>query len=248
MRIGISANSKGPEQAKEMIRSARNAGFQGIQFKTSQLRSWDFEPEALLAIDPAARDLARAGVVYHPGSDYAEWAEPTRRITDWIRTLGGEHVCYCFGPEPPAETAAEQLMKTGRGFAAAGAGFSFHNHAGTIVGTLDEIRRMRDLLDPTVCGLTFDTAHAAKCGIDDLASAARALASHITNVHLKDVDRDGAFCPLGAGELDLAPVVEALCEMDYSHWLIVDEESEGYEITQACDLSAGFLRKHGALS
>jgi sugar phosphate isomerase/epimerase len=248
MKIGISRISEGPQQAAELIQSAAANGFDGIQFKTAQLRAWDFDPQTLLAIDPRAKALAAAGVVYHPGGDYAKWAEPTRQVLGFVRALGGEHVCYCFSPAGPAEVVAGQLAETGRAYAEAGVSFSFHDHADTIVGTLDDVRRMCDLVDPAVCGLTFDTAHAAACGMDDLGGAIRALASHVTNVHLKDIDEAGAFCPLGKGRLDLQSAVETLRDIGYRHWLIVDEESRDYTTPEACALSAKFLRGRGLMA
>ncbi len=248
MRIGISRISQGPQQAAELIQCAIANGFDGIQFKTSQLRAWRFDPQVLLSIDPRAKDLAAAGAVYHPGGDYAQWAQPTQQVLGFVRALGGEHVCYCFSPASAADVVAGQLMETGRMYAEAGVAFSFHNHADTIVGTLDEIRNMCDLLDPAACGLTFDTAHAAACGIDDLGQAVRALASHITNVHLKDIDAAGRFCPVGTGRLDLGAIVEALRDVEYDRWLIVDEESRDCTTPQACALSAEFLHNQGLVS
>ncbi len=275
MKVGISRNSAGKVEASALIGAAMLHGFEGIQFKTSQLREWGFDPEILLKIEDQvkrgvggvvgcegeivkgnARDMGGGGVVFHPGGDFGKWEFMTDDVLRFVQRVGGEHVCYCFAPEGNQEEVASQLLATGQRFMDAGVAFSFHNHVNTIVCTLEEVGQMCELLDPSVCGLTFDTAHAALGGMDDLGKAIRQLGRWITNVHLKDLDEGGGgsggsggrgFCPLGQGELDLSPALEALREMDYQHWLIVDEESPNCTADKACELSANYLIKHGVM-
>jgi inosose dehydratase len=130
-------------------------------------------------------------------------------------------------------------------YADRGITFSFHNHTGSMMGTLEECRRMCDLLDPKLCGITFDTAHAAACGMDDLGVAVETLKSHINNVHLKDLNDAGKFCPLGQGKLPLADIVKALQQIAYRDWLIVDEESADVGCADACQISMAFLKDNG---
>jgi sugar phosphate isomerase/epimerase len=162
---------------------------------------------------------------------------------------GAQHVCYCFSPQAAQghtyESVADQLTRTGEMYAASGIAFSFHNHTGSMMGTLAECRRMCDRLDPKTCGITFDTAHAAACGMDDLGAAIEGLRTHINNVHLKDLNHAGKFCPLGTGKLPLASVVTALRAIAYNDWLIVDEESAGVACADACQISMAFLKDNG---
>ncbi|HEV7300214.1 MAG TPA: sugar phosphate isomerase/epimerase [Tepidisphaeraceae bacterium] len=249
MKIGISRNTDGIDGAAELIRCAAQCGFGGIQFKTNQLRAWHFDASMLDQLGVGARALGRGGVVFHPNSDPATWPEVNDSVMRFVTAAGGEHVCYCFCPQADKghtyDSIARQLTEAGKLYADRGIGFSFHNHTGSMMGTQEEILRLCDKLDPAVCGLTFDSAHAAACGIVDLDAAIEAMRSHINNVHLKDLNDAGKFCPLGQGKLALGGVVTALQRIDFQHWLIVDEESAGVGCGEACDISMNFIKAHG---
>jgi sugar phosphate isomerase/epimerase len=247
MKVGISRNTNGLGGAEELVRAAVEFRFMGIQFKTDQLRAWDFSPGALDRIGPLARPLARGGVVFHPGADFNLWPGITESVLKFTSAVAGEHVCYCFCPlEKNGVTwqgLADELTRTGRLFVERGIGFSFHNHTHSMMGTQEQIRRLCDLLDPTICGLTFDTAHAAACGGENVPTWTEAFRSHINNVHLKDLDDSGQFCPLGRGKLPLDDVIAALSGIGYTDWLIVDEESARVSSAEACRISMDFVQK-----
>jgi len=94
---------------------------------------------------------------------------------------------------------------------------TFHPHLGTRVQTPPEIERV---LAGTDVPLLLDTGHLRAAGGDPLA-AVREWGDRINHVHLKDV-REGVFCELGAGEVDLAGVVAALD--GYAGWLVVEHD------------------------
>jgi len=249
MKIGISRISSTPEQATEVVQTAADAGFDGVQIKTNQLNVWDFDHGRFVEACGETAALSRGGVVFHPGVDYTTWHEKTQRLLGFAKAAGAEHVCYCFCPPRDQEgsfhQAVRMLTETGKQYADAGIPFSLHNHTGSVFGDLADLKRAAEALDPAICGLTFDTAHAHNCGIRDLGGAVRKLTGFITNVHLKDARRDGSFCPVGEGVMDLPPIIDALRKADYNQWLIVDEESRDYETPQAYAISMRFLRSCG---
>jgi len=251
MKAGISRSTQGPAQAAELVRAARRTGFAGIQFKTRQLEAWGFDVQKLSAFDARAADLGRAGVVFHPGTDFDAWPDITDRVLRFARDIGGEHVCYCCGPRREAGftvgAVAQALTRTGRQYAEHGIGFSFHNHTHSLFDSLDAIAAMCQAVDSGVCGLTFDTAHAAACGIDDLPRAIDRLADHVWNVHVKDLSEAGQFCPVGRGTLDLTGALEALQRIGFDEWLIVDEESADFDTPESLRISADFLAVHGLM-
>lgn len=249
---GVSRISSTPAEAVEVVAAAAKAGFHGVQIKTNQLRDWEFDYARFAAACGPDAALGRGGVVFHPGTDYATWPEKTAKVLAFAQAAKAEHACYCFCPSPQEpdslKLALENLQSTGKQYAAAGIPFSLHNHTGSVFGRLEDLRRAAELLDPAICGLTFDTAHAHNCGITDLGAAINALARVITNVHLKDARTDGEFCPIGTGAIDLPAVLAALNGIGYRHWLIVDEESRDYDTPTAYEMSMRFLRTHGAVA
>ena len=110
-----------------------------------------------------------------------------------------------------AVSAAVELAR-GRGFEP-----TFHPHLGTRVQTPLEIER---LLAGTDVPLLLDTGHLTAAG-GDAVTAVREWGSRINHVHLKDV-REGVFCELGAGDVDLAGVVAGLD--GYAGWLVVERD------------------------
>jgi inosose dehydratase len=94
---------------------------------------------------------------------------------------------------------------------------TFHPHLGTRVQTPAEIER---LLAGTDVPLLLDTGHLTAAG-GDAVTAVRAWRERINHVHLKDV-RDGTFCELGAGDVDLLGVLDGLG--GYPGWLVVEQD------------------------
>jgi inosose dehydratase len=101
-----------------------------------------------------------------------------------------------------------------------------HPHAGTYIEFADEIEPLLELVD-----LCLDTGHLAYAGIDP-AEACRAWRPRY--VHLKDLDadragpdfwasvRNGAFTPLGAGDVDLPAVLRELA--GYDGYAVVEQD------------------------
>jgi inosose dehydratase len=127
----------------------------------------------------------------------------------------------------------------------------FHPHAGTYIETSDEIDRLMSRLDPSLVGLCLDTGHFRYGGAIP-AQAIRDYASLIRHVHIKDCRTDvlrsvvergadlpaalheGVFCPLGEGDADIPAAVEALHEVGYAGWLVVEQDqSLGPDDTRA---------------
>ena len=118
----------------------------------------------------------------------------------------------------------------------------FHPHAATYVETPAEIDRLMAATDPGRVGLCLDVGHHIVGGGDPVADTRR-YGDRIRHVHLKDVDpavhgrllddryagcedavRDGLFTELGAGDLDLDGVLDALAALDYDGWLMVEQD------------------------
>jgi len=120
------------------------------------------------------------------------------------------------------------------------AGFepTFHHHAGTFVESPEEIDRF--LADVDV-DLTLDTGHLFVAGGDPQDAVMR-WGDRINHLHLKDVDlsvlqrvlaagggmrevwSSGAFVALGAGDVALAPVMDAMEKRGYDGWVLVEQD------------------------
>ncbi|MDP9861551.1 MULTISPECIES: sugar phosphate isomerase/epimerase family protein [Streptosporangium] len=138
----------------------------------------------------------------------------------------------------------------------------FHHHLGTLVETSEEVERLLELTDVSLC---LDTGHLWLAGGDPVA-ALREWGGRIRQLHLKDASRrahdrvraaggdltavvaGGAFPPLGAGEVDLPGVLDGLG--GYEGWLVVEQDvpGSGQDLGRALEdqrANRAWLRAHG---
>ena len=115
---------------------------------------------------------------------------------------------------------------------------TFHHHGASYIETPEEIEEM---LRRTDVGLCLDTGHIVIGGGDPLRAVAD-WAARINHLHLKDVRRsvverviaeeglmidfwrEGAFCPLGDGDLDIDGIVKTIRDAGFSGWLVVEQD------------------------
>jgi inosose dehydratase len=115
---------------------------------------------------------------------------------------------------------------------------TFHHHTATYIEAQWEIERLLEVSD---VGLCLDTGHLL-LGRGEPIKAIRDWGSRINQVHLKDarlsrleeivaeaapveeIWRRQAFCALGDGDIDIARVLDALADINYSGWLVVEQD------------------------
>jgi len=140
------------------------------------------------------------------------------------------------------KTFGERLTEVGDFIRSEGLALAYHHHLGTVVESDDELARFLDVTGESV-GLTMDTGHAALGGIDAL-RVIKTVPGRIAHVHCKDVRRhvfeqvkdrgasfldgvlEGMFTVPGDGDLDFSILMQALSEIGYSGWIIIEAEQD----------------------
>lgn len=115
---------------------------------------------------------------------------------------------------------------------------TFHHHTATYIEAQWEIERLLEVSD---IGLCLDTGHLL-LGRGEPLKAIQDWAERINQVHLKDARLDRleeivaeaapveeiwrrqAFCALGDGDIDIPRVLDALGDIGYSGWLVVEQD------------------------
>lgn len=163
--------------------------------------------------------------------------------TDPVRTLNAGRVTPEMGLSAEQwaiyTSGAEQVARAVRD--ETGLRTVFHHHCAGFVETPDEVATFLDRTDPDLIGLCFDTGHYRFGGGDPVAGL-RQHAGRIWHVHFKDCHPDvaarsraegwdylkslhhGVFCELGQGDVDFPAVLTALREMNYSGWIVVEQD------------------------
>lgn len=126
--------------------------------------------------------------------------------------------------------------------AAQGLRFAYHHHLGTVVERPEDLESFLGSTADSV-GLTVDTGHAALGGIDPVDLIRRAPA-RVAHVHCKDVRGTvfgglketggsflegvlaGMFTVPGDGDLDYKAVMQALHDIGYAGWVVVEAEQD----------------------
>lgn len=123
---------------------------------------------------------------------------------------------------------------------------AFHHHCAGYVETPREIDRFLEQTDADLVGLVLDTGHyafgAGPDGCQALHDAFDRFGEQIWHVHFKDCDPDvaerareqgwdyfeavrhGIFCELGDGCVDFNAVIEALHDLQYEGWIVVEQD------------------------
>ncbi len=117
----------------------------------------------------------------------------------------------------------------------------FHHHIGTWIETPAETQRLMDMTDASILGLVFDTGHWRFSGGDEV-QGIRQFKDRIWHVHFKDHQPgvahqsrlqgwdgptsvgNGVFCELGQGDVNFPAVIDALREIGYSGWIVVEQD------------------------
>lgn len=235
MRLAFSRPTADDAEQRLLFSSFRAAGFEGLQLKAGQYQGYLREPDRFRAEwdedTGAVSALIAAGPLDEAG------IASLRRVIDFAQAVRAERVVFCHGISRRGLTPsdirgfARVLSDLGREAQAVGVRLSLHHHYDQPVMQRDEFDLFFDAAGEGTVGLTVDTAHLVKSGIDDIAALLRRFRAVIDNVHLKDF-ADGEWRVLGEGGVPFGPVFEALQEIGYDGWLCADEESGG-------DLRAG---------
>jgi inosose dehydratase len=138
----------------------------------------------------------------------------------------------------------------------------FHAHAGTWVETRAELEELLRRVPVTALKLVWDVGHALYGGVDPI-DVVRTHPDRIAYIHLKDVDgsvletlrrerlgfddgiRRRIFTELGRGLLDVPALLAALRDINYSGWLMVEQDSSWLPATESARVSRDYLRSLG---
>jgi inosose dehydratase len=219
-----------PGDILQTLREIAGAGYEGVELFDGNLAEFAGEPEVLRA---ALDDAGLALVAVYSGANLvfaeilAEELWRIRKACEWASALGAEYLVVGGGArrvEPAGDADYSRLalaldevasIAEGHGLEA-----SFHPHLTTIVESPDQVERA---LGASRIGFCPDTGH-LQAGGGDPVQLVRDYRDRIPYVHMKDIDAQGTFVPLGDGVLDVAGVLDVLRETGYDGWIMVETD------------------------
>lgn len=218
---------------EQAIREVAAAGYAGVELFDGNLVEYPGGTEALSSLLDAlglrlVAVYSGANFLFQEILDEELWrieraAEAAARVGAGHLVVGGG-ARRADGPRPgDFELLGHGLDRVVAIAERHGLAASFHPHLGTCVESRAEVGAA---LAHSTINLCPDTAHLAAGGSDN-AELIRAYADRIVYVHLKDYTAEPfAFVPLGAGELELEPIVASLRDVGFDGWITV--ECDGY--------------------
>lgn len=216
------------------------AGYEGIEITNNMIREFADQPREFLS-ELSRRGLKLATFAYASTSGFTD---PGRAKSDleaanrWIRFLPhfpGTQLGLGGAAHPDARTLRRAKLDHAItiyneiGERAHDAGILVnvhpHSHHGSLLETAEEYDYLLSRLDPVCTRFGPDTGHIARGG-QDLMTCLRKHVDRISHLHLKDVDANGQWQPMGQGVIDFAAVLRLLEDSGYEGWVVCEEESE----------------------
>lgn len=244
MKLAFSKPTRTEEDKRLLLTRFREVGYDGLQLKAGQYADYLGEPERFL-MDWGRRKGVASGLITGVGEGSVG---ALRRVFAFGRMVGADLVVLCFGLSREGQTAdrlrehARLLSLLGLEAQDFGLHLTLHNHVGHPVMTREDLEVFFEAVAEGSLGLTVDTAHLVKSGVEDVAGVIRDFAPFIDNFHLKDY-ADGEWKMLGTGAIDFEPIFAAIREIGYDGWLSTDEESDA-PLLPAMEHCLGFMREH----
>lgn len=237
----------------------------------TELGDWGFMPTDPVALreELDARGLALVGSFATPllqdAAHHERSAADAVRIARLLAAVGGPSTLVILGNDPYGDPVRARVagrvmpehgmsddrwdvfvegiqMVARRVRDEAGIRTVIHQHLGTLIESMDEVRRLLGASDPSLVGVCLDTGHWTFGTGGDPVAAVRELRDRIWHVHLKDCDPQvmadsrrqgwdgltstghGVFCELGKGCVDFQGVLGALGEVGYEGWVVVEQD------------------------
>jgi len=141
------------------------------------------------------------------------------------------------------------VLKTmGEKCKAAGLQFLYHNHGfefeKNAKGILP-IEYMLENLDPSVVNFQMDLYWVTKAGADPIAYFQK-YPNRFPIWHLKDMDNQGRFAPVGTGSIDFAKIQKQYKKAGMKYYLVEQDQTfDGLQPLEAMKISHGSLKKFG---
>ncbi len=224
------------------------AGFEGVELFDGNLLEFSADQLRKLLADTGLKLVAAyAGGNFIFDDILPEELARVTRAADRAAELGAPHLVVGGGAkrfdgtrEADYHKLAAALDRVKDLAEARGLRAHYHPHLSTIVEGPASVAKIFDLTAIDFCP---DTAHLAAAG-GDPASLIREHARRISYVHLKGFQKTPfAFTPLDRGDIQTAPILQALRDIGYQGWVCAELDAWP-DAAEGARLSMTYLKNH----
>jgi inosose dehydratase len=241
MKIGYSAITWGGNDI-QAVKDISSLGFKGIQLRSNVLKEYGSKPELVkgflkqYALEFPMFSSGNANI--NTGDDEAVIRMHVQNAK-FVKAAGGNYIQLTNSSRPkeglPSSSDLQKYGKLineiGKRTSDIGVQATYHNHMHQLGETPDEVEIIMDNCDDRNVKLLLDVAHYHQGG-GDPTKAISNYKDRISSLHLKDVRQtEGAgsraytFVELGQGAVDFGGIFEALRQIKFNGWGIVELDS-----------------------
>jgi len=173
-----------------------------------------------------------------------------RRAVDLAEELGSDAVSFwsgARGPEVDAATAQRLLVEGCQSLCEHAekrqVRLAFEPEPGMLIVTMEQFAKLHSLVGHPRFGLTIDIGHLHCLGETPIADHLRQWRDWLWNIHIEDM-RQGVHEHLmfGEGEIDFAPLLRTLREIDYDGGVHVELSRHSHDAVETARRSLAFLQ------
>lgn len=258
---GLSLYTVRNEMNKDAMGTLKKVSEVGYKFvEAADYKNGKFYGMTPRAFKKALNDVGLVPLSAHMGSATLENID--QQITD-TKEAGFQ---YFVAPVPPMgmfkynpETKSlsmtddvaylTSVLKTmGEKCKAAGLQFLYHNHGFEFEKNakgIIPIEYMLENLEPSLVNFQMDLYWVTKAGADPIAYFQK-YPNRFPIWHLKDMDNQGRFAPVGTGSIDFAKIQKQYKKAGMKYYLVEQDQTfDGLQPLEAMKISHGSLKKFG---
>jgi len=224
----------------DILDAIASAGYEGVEISNNMIGNYYQETERFKeALEK--RNLTLAAFAYGTPYGFSEskyWQEElegTRKALEFVKHFPESVLCLAGAANPnnkenrkgKLSNACKFYNEVGRLGKAMGIMVTFHPHShhGSLIEKAKDYEQLMNETLPGVVSWNPDTGHIHRGG-EDLLGLLGKYKLRIKHIHLKDTTKEGKWMLLGKGICDFTRMFEFLNEIDYTAWIILEEESD----------------------
>jgi sugar phosphate isomerase/epimerase len=247
IRLGVSHLAWGfdlspVDRLEAFLDDASSIGYEGIVCFDTTVAPWLDQPQDFQA-RLQRHNLELVGVILRPGLDFVF----TSRLTSFMAMVGGGKIMIISGPcgtEADWSVVLPALERHGAIAAAKGVRAVYHHHTHWIAETMEQTERLLADMNPEVLGAMLDCGHATKDFVGHSAEEyLRRNWDRIAYVEFKDwTPETDLRTEVGRGRCNWPAVAQALNELHYQGWIVVEQNATVYTPKASSSESFHFIR------
>ncbi len=256
IRIGYAAITWDGKD-REAIDDISALGYPGIQLRANALTEFP-DPTALKDLLAKHRltfvALSSNGGAPLDTSLQAKAVATHVKNAKYLHDAGGKYLqviaTFHKGPFTPADYKREGQLLTeiAKRVSDFGIKTGFHNHMGSMAQTPEQVAAILDETDPRYVKFELDVAHYFQGG-GNPAAAIRKYHDRLLFLHLKDVESAAThagyqFTELGQGKVNFPEIFNALREVQFRGWAVVELDDERIAVTRTPKQSAEMSKEY----